>query len=966
MSTYYAVDIFTGTSVTDVTRGIVGGVFRFISDAVTYTAGMAHYGPNEISILGGNISGMATVATFYAGFLVKENNGISTNASRSIDLTYGGSYSNDSGFGFTIGNNSFQKFLDDNSINLIGKISTFWVMIDDIFYQQGRGRITSTSCNETTYSISVGDEANFLHKQLPPSIVNSVTSPTAPADSQASPVPIVFGDVKYSKLLKRQQTETYQDLACNVGRNFKVTAGIKYFGTGVNNINYDGAIESEYTTLYLLFTAYLRSGETGWLGKDQLKGKYLKVIKGKDAKTSQIYRIIGNEATTDFDLVLYPFCYTTIVYLATPLLHDDDTYVAASEFDYGVTTSYAYFMGTPYTEAGYCSGVDTWWFSVVDFSLPVQVSQGIVQTSGMYSWNDQLNEYEDISAQISNLADSTNLHYLSNIVTGDGSLQVYRHVSSTDNSGNIAPLYLKEFGLCDVDYTSVIAYQRTPLNEDIFQILTDKNKTDDSTFEIGYTIPDNHNYFIYGIYDLDRSCEGVGDNYFLADFSAKGDVTNVKVGRFVNQVYDILAYQNRRNDYGSITTHWSDDSTYTGHIAFPIIPNEYYPTDGRAVYDDSTSFSLSMFDYQAVPPYSYRNLYHLANTDYLTDPGMREVTYRFGFYATGVGAGGYRIHIRELALISEESVNTLSGDIYTQVTGELSHGVLTNNVYSALQHILEDYDGIPSGLIDYGTTSEQSVAINRGEWHCGRTLYDQKNSIDYLSELCQQSYVGMFPSRQGKLALRVLDPSNTGTPTVYHDETRILRDSIASFEKTSLDNVFNNFSILYNWSEGAQKYTMTMTVSGIDSTTGFPTAGVLDSTTGLPAWYSLFGGIDSWSDASEVWTYCRNSYIKNGIVRKATDDLSQLPWYVGTIPNDNENSSAFKFLKVMSQWTTVQKDIVKYDLPIDKTTAQMDLMDIVYFRDPVFTDNTAKIGWITGLEVDPGVDRVHVTTMLLP
>jgi hypothetical protein len=109
---------------------------------------------------------------------------------------------------------------------------------------------------------------------------------------------------------------------------------------------------------------------------------------------------------------------------------------------------------------------------------------------------------------------------------------------------------------------------------------------------------------------------------------------------------------------------------------------------------------------------------------------------------------GLNLKIKQIGFIAERVISTENKALYSEVAGETvtnDGSTETNTIYTALAHILQDYDGIPQALIDYGNL--QSIL---SYWYCGRQLQERKNSLDYIREICKQSFIGYFISRSGK------------------------------------------------------------------------------------------------------------------------------------------------------------------------------------------------------------------------
>jgi hypothetical protein len=366
---------------------------------------------------------------------------------------------------------------------------------------------------------------------------------------------------------------------------------------------------------------------------------------------------------------------------------------------------------------------------------------------------------------------------------------------------------------------------------------------------------------------------------------------------------------------------------------------------------------------------------------------VEKIRFAISLKSTTGGVLIKNIRIKDVAIIGEYAVETIAGDIFTRVQGETLHdnGLnQTNNVYMAFRRILEDYAGIPYKLIDYG-----DLATNRSSWHVGRTITEQKNSVDYLNELCSHSFVGMFAGRTGKRMLRTFQNFGvTLSPTITHDASVIVRNSITQYEKTDTAQLYNSFYVQYNYDQGSQKFTRAFFLAYIgEDTSGIPYIfPAVDETTvvngkTIPKWWTFLGGLSgdinnpskNYADSKVIWELCQAAFLKNGINNKAQADISQLTFFVdsalynpaATIGTGTA-SSAFYFLQLLAQWATLQKDKVTYSIPINATNVVLDLLDTANFKDAVYTNDSLKPGWCTSIEVDALNNQMKVQVTLQP
>ena len=71
---HYAIEVFTGSPITNTDYGLADGVFRFVTDRPQYDGStvVPYYGPDEIdSTTGAGIGWYSNPNVFYEGFLQK-------------------------------------------------------------------------------------------------------------------------------------------------------------------------------------------------------------------------------------------------------------------------------------------------------------------------------------------------------------------------------------------------------------------------------------------------------------------------------------------------------------------------------------------------------------------------------------------------------------------------------------------------------------------------------------------------------------------------------------------------------------------------------------------------------------------------------------------------------------------------------------------------------------------------------
>lgn len=165
----------------------------------------------------------------------------------------------------------------------------------------------------------------------------------------------------------------------------------------------------------------------------------------------------------------------------------------------------------------------------------------------------------------------------------------------------------------------------------------------------------------------------------------------------------------------------------------------------------------------------------------------------------------------------------------------------TSNLYTTIKNIIEDVNGITN--VNYN-----NLELERSSWNVGRQIVDQKNSFDYIQELCNQSYVCGWTGRDGFInfsAYREYQDS-----IVTHDTTNIIKGSIKNLSKTPLSQVFNEMTFKYDWNAITNSFDGVYSISNVDSNS-FPLitdvnpvwSDVVYDTTGKAFMYHLEDGI---------------------------------------------------------------------------------------------------------------------------
>lgn len=147
---------------------------------------------------------------------------------------------------------------------------------------------------------------------------------------------------------------------------------------------------------------------------------------------------------------------------------------------------------------------------------------------------------------------------------------------------------------------------------------------------------------------------------------------------------------------------------------------------------------------------------------------------------------------------------------------------------------------------------------------------------------------------------------------------------------------------------------------------------------GTPQWTTFVSGLPFTLTAYEIardqlWAPCHAAYLKTLSMQAAPDNITELSWFVdlGLFYEDPtqqplDTLAALNTAILHAQWTTKQKDIINYSIPLTLTTAARDLLDYGAVRDYIYTSDEPRAGWVFSIEDDIEADRVNVRTMLSP
>ena len=967
----YAIEVFSGTSVTDADMAMVSGIIRVITGDPGYD-GTPTYPKWE--------DDSDNTEIWYPGFLIPTS---LRDPNRMVDLSVSGDYGTLSGFSFALRNNEkLWQLLDSNDVYLINRRIKVYAVIDDKFYQIWDGIISEMPYNETDFEFTCNDKSRVIHKNMPLRTLTPTEFPDVENDTNGDPAPLCIGRVPYALLRRVESVASWIPLSYSFDKFHNVCGATQLARstTGTYLRLYHGNMPSDY-----LFE------------ENELRGKFLFIVQADTSEGGAFnpehgIRILSNAISSVSNR-------TTLVYLEESLDVDDGTF----------NTYYAY---DPTSDE---SDGSEWYFRVATMASKNVVSEGPIhefkeRTDGrnhLDTYDENTKALEDVNQ----LVEDVNV----NDADGYATMDIKNAIQAINNEVNT----LDYFPLVDrltLSYPDWIPYslnnltdrdrktsgytygatsQGSLLRTSIIVTLTDDELKKDYSrlylcpdifaacesgdkflIKITYRSIDPHGKVIAGS-DVDRYYPGdgdydlEGDGQFLTADAPSGqnyclvtDNSYFFEGQWViiedddnPEIIQVAGIQGgsrvdfKTNLSGTYTT--AKNAILYEPESINLLPDEYYANGG------DTNNEESVFD-KVYGSTQYKDLVEIPSemldriNDGLSAPSI-EVTVAVVPENNSWGI----IALKELGIVGERIIDLTSQKLVTKCSGVEIGGSETDSVYNAFRYMLETIDGISPSDIDYDNISDV-----RDDWFVGRQVIERQSTLEYIKELCKASFCAIYPTRDGKRKITAWR-DRTETPTSLSDTTNILRDSL-EWGRTGLDTVFNDFFIKYQWNHASERFERAFMITKTDES-AFPAFG--------SNWKEYFGGLSntSYADGKTLWEACKAAFDKVINVVKFPMDLSELMWFNDTTTYDSSDitgtgggSSAYKFLKNAVEWNTREKDVATLRLPLNATFITLELCDRVYISDTVFTNGTNREGWIQKISYDLRNDQIEIEAILIP
>ena len=748
----YAIRIDTGDyGKTLHSIGLDAGIFRFVTGRPGYDGITPPFPTYE--------GGGGDSYEWFEKFLIRDE---LSNPNRRIKLELSGDYGTMSGFNFSIKNDNFVwSILNINEIYLTGKKVELFCVIDDVFYPIWSGEITENPYTETGFKFICKDDSRKLHKNIPPVKINKTNYPEASENAIGQSLPVCIGEVPYAAMLNIAGDASPMPVLKDSDDVLSYSCGIQSYLEETTVNNPELILSADYAGI--IDTYYDLHGFTDGI-------YYLRVVvsgTSSDAETDTLIQILSATIET-FKIKLY--------------LNGQIAGLVAAGIG-------AIYDGNPDEE--------TWYVQIVRIPIKHAVSNNVVHEFLQSAINaPYLNEYDSGTKTYKNVS-SIVREKLNDF--SPASLSVLNTQFSTDGD---TKTYLY--------YTPVNVWREKIPGGGFVGVPTqpDINDRDRATYYV-----DQSGFNASVFYKVELPAELLDEKINSIALTVDIDAVYEAAGSMEFEIYSaklLDVYGNELPDNIFVGADPSVNIQHTMSLSEPVVhlnttPNDFYRSNGGVPDTDNES----LWGKQSVGGLDPVITNLTIEPDYVAKikSGYFSKFIILRIRRLGVDAE-YRI--KQFGFIAETTVDIIDGSLYARVNGEPYNGTPTNTVNNAFKLLLETYDGIDPAAIDY-----DNLDTTRNLWYCGRQLVDVKSSALYLKELCMQSFVAMYPSRDGKRKLTAWFDKTAATEFI-HNNTSIIRDSIKVVERTKIHELYNEFFLDYSWNPGMSKFDSTFFVTKVD------------------------------------------------------------------------------------------------------------------------------------------------------
>jgi hypothetical protein len=945
---------------------------------------------------------------------------------RIINVLTSGDYGSLSGVNFSLDNIKIESgtfegqplfdIIDDEKFFMLNRTIRYYVVIDNVFYNVWTGIVQKYSYNETKIDLICQDNFQNAHKVLPPNTVNETSFPDVIKKSIGQPIPITLGYQNNAKLINIQSKSNNLTVAIINGQERKTT-----YVTDYEQIkDSDGNVTS--------IEVQINIGSLK--GEENFVGKFLKfVLEGGSEDSFKIKKIAEVSFVSDGNK-----------YLKLEI----DSNAGESEI-------------VPLPQLGdfeFKFQIGTW-VEIFDFeNIYISSNDKISEfpndnfggTKQVTHFDKDAFDYVDVSS----IVEETDVENIKSF----GFPGITALTDVNDNEGVFSKLFpftpknavrIASFSQLNGDQ---LVSDTFPLVNHPLPDLIDKDQDTGYQAVFQWTPPhlsSRFSFFIEVELPIDLINTKYDKFYLLADWSVKSQAANVKETNqslnysFVN-INNRTAKSSDAQGGALIEVVFSSGETKK----MDLIPKGYF--DPPIPEDDNILFGTKkdILDLSAV--YGSSIAFSAFPTVRITFTGGNELK---------VINNNITFDIKELCFVGEKLIKIKNDDIFIKTIGEKTDisNEPTTNIYNIFLKILETYDGLTDGD-DFDLTGINS----RKNWGAGRQITERAKSFNYLKEMAQQSFVGVFPGRNGKRKFKAFRDFSEPVAEFSDTSGNVVQGTISPIILSDINQVYNEFEINYEWIEPAKRFDKSVFIKKVDepvfperhlSTDGandfedsaaikavfsidtsgnsevlvqwaalpseFAIVGLIvsyeaengiidygeivsvqaaeiqvsfenlsgfmdgDEETGpitmrihstrVKLWTTFAGGMTDYNRSSEMWNACHQAYLKTLVVNPLPKRLGDCRWFV-----DESNfkadpgmySSPVMLLEHIAEWSTRQKEIANFHIPITPEHAELELLDFVTFRDKKHTAGEQKEGYISKIKINPPTDTIILELTLIP
>lgn len=268
----------------------------------------------------------------------------------------------------------------------------------------------------------------------------------------------------------------------------------------------------------------------------------------------------------------------------------------------------------------------------------------------------------------------------------------------------------------------------------------------------------------------------------------------------------------------------------------------------------------------------------------------------------------------------------------TILSGDGIWGSCRDNNTLTVQDLLDHLSG--SGTV--------MIKIRRFDWEVGRIIDTQTSKGTMIADLCKQSFVLGFTNRFGSPEFTSYrDYADASYVVGIHSGDLIVKGTLGALETTPSSRIFNELEVQYEKDYVEGEYVNRIAIRKVTESAFPPSGG---------NWREFVIGVDDYDEASDLWNTAHEAYLDTNTINKVLEDVKELSF--GVDARLTPESFGIRAMKEMVTWNTKPRSKVEYAIPITADTATLDLGDLIAFSDVILTDDATYLGWITKIDVD--------------